>query len=216
MPSPPASPRGCSTGEARPHHSESHEPAHGGGRRAVRRSHELATRRAVQRPPVVLLGEASHGTAEFYQARARITEMLVDRHGFNIVAVEADWPDAAVYRRLRRAACPVRRCRNPPSRRFPTWMWRNGQVAEFLDRLKAINATIGDRSEGRLLWTRYLQPRRLDRGGVAISRQGRSQAARSRASVTAASCPGAPSRPATVAWRCRAATPFARSRSPMR
>ena len=43
---------------------------------------------------VVMLGEATHGTAEFYQARARITEMLVDRHGFNIVAVEADWPDA--------------------------------------------------------------------------------------------------------------------------
>ena len=48
---------------------------------------------------VILLGEATHGTAEFYQARARITEMLVDRHGFNIVAVEADWPDAAVYYR---------------------------------------------------------------------------------------------------------------------
>ena len=46
---------------------------------------------------VVMLGEATHGTAEFYQARARITEMLVDRHGFNIVAVEADWPDASVY-----------------------------------------------------------------------------------------------------------------------
>ena len=92
---------------------------------------------------VVLLGEATHGTAEFYQARARITEMLVDRHGFNIVAVEADWPDAAVYdayvRGLPRPVLP-----KSAFTRFPTWMWRNGQVAEFLDRLKEINATIAD------------------------------------------------------------------------
>ena len=46
---------------------------------------------------MVLLGEATHGTAEFYDARAAITAMLVEKHGFNIVAVEADWPDAAVY-----------------------------------------------------------------------------------------------------------------------
>ena len=92
---------------------------------------------------VVLLGEATHGTAEFYQARARITEMLVDRHGFNIVAVEADWPDAAVYdayvRSLPRPVLP-----KSTFTRFPTWMWRNGQVAEFLDRLKEINATIAE------------------------------------------------------------------------
>ena len=79
---------------------------------------------------VILLGEATHGTAEFYQARARITEMLVDRHGFNIVAVEADWPDAAVYdayvRDLPRPKVP-----KTAFTRFPTWMWRNGQVAEF-------------------------------------------------------------------------------------
>ena len=92
---------------------------------------------------VVMLGEATHGTAEFYQARARITEMLVDRHGFNIVAVEADWPDASVYdayvRGLPRPVVP-----QSVFTRFPTWMWRNGQVADFLDRLKEINATIAD------------------------------------------------------------------------
>src|SRR6476646_7909080 len=48
---------------------------------------------------VVLLGEATHGTAEFYRARAAITRRLVERHGFNIVAVEAHWPDAAVIAR---------------------------------------------------------------------------------------------------------------------
>jgi len=92
---------------------------------------------------VVLLGEATHGTAEFYQARARITEMLVDRHGFNIVAVEADWPDAAVYDAYVRGL-PRPLVSKAAFNRFPTWMWRNGQVAEFLDRLKEINATIGD------------------------------------------------------------------------
>ena len=44
---------------------------------------------------VVLLGEATHGTSEFYRARAAITRRLIERHGFNLVAVEADWPDAA-------------------------------------------------------------------------------------------------------------------------
>jgi protein-L-isoaspartate(D-aspartate) O-methyltransferase len=92
---------------------------------------------------VILLGEATHGTAEFYQARARITEMLVDRHGFNIVAAEADWPDASVYDAFVRGL-PRPKLLKSAFTRFPTWMWRNGQVAEFLNRLKAINATIAD------------------------------------------------------------------------
>ena len=81
-----------------------------------------------------------------------ITEMLVDRHGFNIVAVEADWPDAAVYDAYVRGL-PRPRLPKCAFTRFPTWMWRNGQVAEFLDRLKEINATIADpdRKAG-LLW----------------------------------------------------------------
>jgi protein-L-isoaspartate(D-aspartate) O-methyltransferase len=100
----------------------------------------LAERFAGKR--VVLLGEATHGTAEFYDARAAITEMLVAKHGFNIVSVEADWPDARVYdayvRGLPRPKVPKRAII-----RFPTWMWRNDQVAEFLDRLEAINRRIG-------------------------------------------------------------------------
>src|SRR3954466_6443460 len=48
---------------------------------------------------VVLLGEASHGTSEFYRARAAITRRLIEEHGFSIVAVEADWPDAATIDR---------------------------------------------------------------------------------------------------------------------
>ncbi len=87
---------------------------------------------------VVLLGEATHGTAEFYEARAAITAKLVEDHGFNIVAVEADWPDAKVYdayvRGLPRPSVP-----KAAFSRFPTWMWRNAEVGAFLRRLKAIN-----------------------------------------------------------------------------
>jgi protein-L-isoaspartate(D-aspartate) O-methyltransferase len=101
----------------------------------------LADRFADRR--VVLLGEATHGTAEFYEARARITEKLVKEHGFNIVAVEADWPDASVYnasiRGLPRPELP-----RAPFSRFPTWMWRNGQVGDLLTRLKAANESIAD------------------------------------------------------------------------
>lgn len=53
---------------------------------------------------IVLLGEASHGTSEFYRARAAITRRLIEHHGFTIVAVEADWPDAARLI-VRSAAC---------------------------------------------------------------------------------------------------------------
>jgi erythromycin esterase-like protein len=102
---------------------------------------QLAERFAHRR--VVLLGEATHGTAEFYEARARIAEMLVAEHGFNIVAVEADWPDAAVYDAYVRGL-PRPKMPKAAFTRFPTWMWRNGQVAEFLNGLKAINESIGD------------------------------------------------------------------------
>ena len=92
---------------------------------------------------VVLLGEATHGTAEFYDARAAITGMLVAEHGFNIVAVEADWPDAAVHDAYVRGL-PRPKLPKTAFTRFPTWMWRNDQVAAFLDRLQSINERIGD------------------------------------------------------------------------
>ena len=79
---------------------------------------------------VVLLGEASHGTSEFYRARAAITRRLVERHGFTIIAVEADWPDAAAINRYVRHL-PRRADARPVFQRFPTWMWRNVEVAEL-------------------------------------------------------------------------------------
>ncbi|WP_210530330.1 erythromycin esterase family protein [Rubellimicrobium arenae] len=88
---------------------------------------------------VVLLGEASHGTSEFYRARAAITRHLIEHHGVTAVAVEADWPDAAVldaYVRHR----PRRDGAEPPFQRFPTWMWRNTDVMAFVEWLRAWNA----------------------------------------------------------------------------
>ena len=87
---------------------------------------------------VVLLGEASHGTSEFYRARTAITRRLVEQHGFTIVAVEADWPDAAVVDRYVRHL-PVRGTPEPPFQRFPTWMWRNADVVELIEALRTIN-----------------------------------------------------------------------------
>jgi protein-L-isoaspartate(D-aspartate) O-methyltransferase len=87
---------------------------------------------------VVLLGEATHGTSEFYRARAAITRRLIVEHGFTIVAVEADWPDAAAidrYVRHRSAGTAT----ESPFQRFPTWMWRNTDVEAFTEWLRAHN-----------------------------------------------------------------------------
>jgi protein-L-isoaspartate(D-aspartate) O-methyltransferase len=87
---------------------------------------------------VVLLGEATHGTSEFYRARAAITRSLIERHGFTNVAVEADWPDAAAIDRYIRHKAPAADA-TPAFRRFPTWMWRNVEVHDFVDWLRAHN-----------------------------------------------------------------------------
>jgi len=90
---------------------------------------------------VVLLGEATHGTSEFYRARAAITRRLIARHGFTIVAVEADWPDAAAIDRYVRHKAPAA-ATEPAFRRFPTWMWRNSEVHDFADWLRTHNENI--------------------------------------------------------------------------
>jgi protein-L-isoaspartate(D-aspartate) O-methyltransferase len=90
---------------------------------------------------VVLLGEASHGTSEFYRARAAITQRLIEEHGFTIVAVEADWPDAAVIDRYVRNR-PERAGEEAAFQRFPTWMWRNTDVQAFIRWLRSRNAAV--------------------------------------------------------------------------
>jgi erythromycin esterase-like protein len=87
---------------------------------------------------VVLLGEASHGTSEFYRARAAISRRLIEHHGFNIVAVEADWPDAATIDRYVRHR-PWREGELTAFERFPTWMWRNTDVDAFIRWLRSHN-----------------------------------------------------------------------------
>ena len=88
---------------------------------------------------VVLLGEASHGTSEFYRARAAITRRLIEQHGFSIVAVEADWPDAAAVDRDIRVK-PHTSMKPAPFQRFPTWMWRNAEFDEFTRYLQTHNS----------------------------------------------------------------------------
>ena len=97
---------------------------------------------------VVLLGEATHGSSEFYRARAAITRRLIERHGFSIVAVEADWPDAAtidaaVGHRGRTAGLEADAFTS-----FPTWMWRNAEIEAFTQWLREHNA--GLQSEQRV------------------------------------------------------------------
>jgi protein-L-isoaspartate(D-aspartate) O-methyltransferase len=90
---------------------------------------------------VVLLGEASHGTSEFYRARAAISKRLIEKHGFTIVAVEADWPDAAYVDRYVRHR-PKRHGEEAAFQRFPTWMWRNTDVDAFVRWLRSHNETL--------------------------------------------------------------------------
>lgn len=90
---------------------------------------------------VVLLGEATHGTSEFYRSRAAITRHLIEHHGFNIVALEADWPDAGRIDDYVRHQAPRPR-RGDVFVRFPTWMWRNVEVLEFADWLRGHNSAL--------------------------------------------------------------------------
>jgi protein-L-isoaspartate(D-aspartate) O-methyltransferase len=90
---------------------------------------------------VVLLGEATHGTSEFYRMRDRISRELISRKGFSFVAIEGDWPDAA------RIDHYVRHIEFPPSEwtafaRFPQWMWRNNEVRAFVDWMRTHNTEI--------------------------------------------------------------------------
>ena len=90
---------------------------------------------------LVLIGEASHGTHEFYRERAQITKRLIKEKGFSAVAVEADWPDAyrvnRYVRGLGRDADAVEALSG--FKRFPAWMWRNADVLDFVGWLRTYN-----------------------------------------------------------------------------
>lgn len=90
---------------------------------------------------VVLLGEATHGTHEFYEARARITRRLVEERGFNAIAVEADWPDAYRVNRFVRGVGSDANAQEALQGfgRFPAWMWRNTEVVRLVTWLRHYN-----------------------------------------------------------------------------
>jgi erythromycin esterase-like protein len=89
----------------------------------------------------VLIGEASHGTHEFYQYRANLTKRLIAEKDFSAVAVEADFPDAYRINRFVRGAGNDRTAEAALSdfQRFPLWMWRNTEVLQFVEWLKNYN-----------------------------------------------------------------------------
>ena len=90
---------------------------------------------------LVLIGEATHGTHEFYRTRAELTRALIAAKGFNLVAVEADWPDAYRVNRWVRHATDETDAGAALGdfTRFPRWMWRNRDVVEFIQWLHTHN-----------------------------------------------------------------------------
>src|ERR1051325_6462111 len=112
-------------------------PVHG-----ERELDEIVERVADKR--IVMIGEASHGTHEFYEMRAALTRRLIERHGFAAVCVEGDWPDCLRADRFVRGHGDDDTAEEALSsfERFPKWMWRNQVVAEFLDWLRAHNSEV--------------------------------------------------------------------------
>jgi erythromycin esterase-like protein len=98
----------------------------------------------------VLIGEASHGTHEFYRDRARITQRLIVEKGFTAVAVEADWPDAYRVNRYVRAIGEDAESVQALAgfERFPTWMWRNTDVLDFIGWLREYNDALSSNKAG--------------------------------------------------------------------
>lgn len=95
---------------------------------------------------VVLLGEATHGTHEFYALRAEITRRLITEKGFGMVAIEGDWPDAGRVNRFVRGDTADAGAEEALAGfgRFPTWMWRNADVLDFVGWLRDHNDRVSD------------------------------------------------------------------------
>ncbi|MFB6221842.1 MAG: erythromycin esterase family protein [Halolamina sp.] len=99
----------------------------------------------------VLLGEASHGTSEFYRWRAQLSARLIEDHGFDFVAVEGDWPSCYTVNRFVKGLSggpeTVREALDPFAR-WPTWMWANWEAVEFFEWLELHNRTFEDDAVG--------------------------------------------------------------------
>ena len=98
----------------------------------------------------VLIGEASHGTREFYAIRAALTRRLIEEKGFRAVALEADWPDSFRVHRFVTGRSDDTRASEALNdfRRFPSWMWRNTVVVDFVEWLGQWNARNKDNLAG--------------------------------------------------------------------
>ncbi len=98
---------------------------------------------------IVLIGEATHGTHEFYRERGFITRRLIAEKGFAAVAVEADWPDAYRINRFVRGTSGDEEAVQALTDfgRFPTWMWRNADVLDFIGWLRTHNDTLGPEAQ---------------------------------------------------------------------
>src|SRR5205814_9121151 len=99
---------------------------------------------------VVLIGEASHGTHEFYEIRAELTRRLIVENGFRSIAVEADWPDTLrVHRYVQGSTDDADgEAALGGFKRFPQWMWRNTVVLEFVEWLRQWNRANPDSQAG--------------------------------------------------------------------
>jgi protein-L-isoaspartate(D-aspartate) O-methyltransferase len=94
---------------------------------------------------LVLLGEATHGTSEFYRMRAHISKALIIHKGFNFIAAEADWPDASLVNRyICRTEESAKVIPEPAFTRFPVWMWRNQEFLHLVEWLRIHNHSIQD------------------------------------------------------------------------
>jgi erythromycin esterase-like protein len=92
----------------------------------------------------VLIGEATHGTHEFYELRAQLTRRLIEEHGFNAVVVEANWPDTARVNKYVRGEGQDKSADEALSgyKEFPNWMWRNTDVRDFVSWLRVWNTAL--------------------------------------------------------------------------
>ncbi len=106
----------------------------------------------------VLLGEASHGTSEFYTWRAEITKRLITEKGFSFIAVEGDWPDCY---RVNRYAKDMKNSGSSAYEvlhafsRWPTWMWANREIVDLIEWLRLHNNKVIEKEDkkSRVLWT---------------------------------------------------------------
>jgi erythromycin esterase-like protein len=96
---------------------------------------------AAARADFVLMGESTHGTREYYQERARLSEQLFREHGFRAIGIEGDWSGAERVNRYVRGLGSDRTADEALSdfRAFPVWMWRNAEFRDFVERLRALN-----------------------------------------------------------------------------